>query len=78
MFIYILALFISTNDLKAESGLKKVNYQNITSDQHKSEEQSKSQLSDENLQKIKLDVEKLRLKQIESQKTIDELDSEDE
>jgi hypothetical protein len=70
---------------KAPTGLKKVNYENETSDKQegatgkdKETAADMPSLSSEQSEKLKTDVETLKLKQNEANKLLEELDKEEE
>ena len=76
--IATICLLLTTQSF-AETGLKKVSYENETADQNSpnNPEKSEATLSPEQLEKIKLEIEQIKAKQIESQQALDELDKEE-
>ena len=69
-------LILATTLSFAQTGLKKVNFQDETSDK-KEENDTSAGLSAEEAQKLKADIEKVRAKQAESQKALDELEADE-
>lgn len=80
MFRPLIASFLITltTFTFAEEGLKKVNYENETSDMNvQAVGKDTPGLTPEQLEKVKKDIEAYKAKQAESQKALDELDKED-
>lgn len=73
------SLILQSSLVLAESGLKKVSYENETADLNSANGTGKDagSLSPEQLAKIKAEVDLIKAKQIESQKALEELDKED-
>ena len=69
-------LVLATSLSIAQTGLKKVNFQDETSDS-KEESATSAGLSPEEAHKLKADIEKVRARQAESQKALDELDADE-
>lgn len=75
-FLIMSAIVLSANSF-AEGGLKKVNYQNETSDSKSQVSPESSGLSPEDAKKMMAEIEVIKQKQAEQQKALEELDKEE-